>query len=327
MPKTEVYPDYVISLTDQRWGGYVREDTVNSTNPITKTCPDSFAIPTEGYGIRFVKVSRYSNGVERRTVLDSSVAIKAIKNKEKEYEDIIEEPYKIRYIFGCPNNDLEWQKKTGWEPSVDPHTDSLWIEDGVQTVSYSANPTKYRFLKELENNASLPFRRDHVRALYYEIQPKKEAELDITAELAVIEATKEWEKLSMRGKNGTFTIDEQKTSGYAELLGIRAASLPEKLKSILVFAKTNPIAFIEKVRAYKEEVITEITHAMQLELLKFEGSQAVFIASKKNLELGKLTDGQSKIERLAVLLQTEEFKPTRVDLKNQIEVAKERNLN
>lgn len=325
MKKQGVYPDLKISVYDQKESGYVREDTIGTKNEIKKMVADAFYIPNEGRGIRFVKI-RYGNEGEEREIIDREVAIKMIENKDEGYEEIVAEPYEIRYINGCPSIDREWQESHGWKPRPDPKSDEIMIENGYAEIQYSVNPSKYKYLKESVWNKDLPFRLEHVKPLYYEVKENQKDVLDITRELAITEAMKEWEKLVVKTKEG-ISLNGEKINGLAVLLNVTGLNETEKLTAILTKLKSDPLGFIEKVNAFKEQIVTEITHAMQLELIKFEGNSAVFTFNHKKIDLGNLGGKQNKIEKLAELLKTEDNKALLATLKSRIQVEKEKKLN
>lgn len=321
--KTSLYPDLKISIADQRPSGYFREDTLGSANPIQKFVADAFYIPSVGEGIRYVK----HEGNERK-ILPRGEAFKLIEEKSEGYEDIIAEPYPIRYIAGCPEIDMEWQDEHNWKPRPDPKSDEICIEFGFGEFVYSHNPAKYRYLKEVMYNKDLPNRFAHRSPLFFEVKEVAKVMVDIDAELAVNEAMNEWAKLVTKQKGGKSLLNELKINGYAALLNVQGANVSERLKGLLDKLKRDPKGFVEKVRAYEETTITEITHAMQLELIRYEGNVAIFaFGTNKRVELGTIGAKQSKIERLGELLKTAEYKELYVMLKTQIELAKEKQLN
>lgn len=327
MAATELFPILKIALCDQQPSGYIREDTIGTQNPIEKTCPGSFYIPEKGgESIRYVLIEN-KDGKRKRVVVETTEALEMIKNKSEGYENIIPEKYSIRYIKGCPEISVEWQKENNWLPSPDPHSDAIMIEDGYGEFTYTSDPVKYRYIRELMWNADLPNRLAHVKPMYYEIKESKKDEFNIDIILARKGAMDEWEKLVIKGKQGQGnTYNEEKIRGYAELMNVQGRNTTERLTALYQKLNAEPLLFVEKVKAYKEETITDISHAIDLKLLRFEGNDAVLFNDKR-ISLGNVGSKSTKIERLSDMLKTSEYKETYVTLKNQIQLAKEKQLN
>lgn len=318
----ELFPVLKIALVDQKPSGFVREDTVGSKNPIEKSCPATFYIPEKGgEGIRYVKIDEKRN----RKVIGTDEALEIIASKGEGYENIIPEKYAIRYIKGCPEISVDWQKANNWQPSTDPHSDVILIEDGYAEFNHTADPVKYRYIKELMWNADLINRLGHIQPMYYEIKESKKDALEIDLIMARQVAMEEWTKLVIKGKTGN-TYNEEKISGYAELLGVSGRTTTDKLTGLYTKLNQNPTLFAEKVKAYNEETTTQISHALSLKLLNFEGNSAVLF-NEKRIELGNVGSKSSKMERLSDILKTSEYKETYVALVNQIQLAKEKQLN
>lgn len=324
--QSNIYPDLAISISDQAPSGYFREDTIGSTNPIQKTVAQTVNVPTVGKGIRFVKVTTDNEG-EHREVIERNVAMRMIEGKEEKWQEIVPEPYEIRYILGCPSIDKQWQDEHGWKPSPDPHSDVIFIEEGFAEIKYSENPAKYKYLSESVYLKDLPFRLEHILPIYTKVKENTKAVLDITAVMAESRAMDEWKKLVNEGKGGAVTFNTDKVNGYAILLNVQGETTVEKVRNLLEKLKKDPTGFLEKVIAYKEEAVTEVTHAIDLNLIKMEGNQAVFTFNNKRVLIGDLGAKGTKVEKLAELLKSEEHKPLLVALKSQIELAKEKQLN
>lgn len=323
MAVAELYPVLKISLCDQRPSGYVREDTIGTKNPIQKTCADSFYIPEKGgEGIRYMQIDEN----RKRKEIPRFEALRILNEKSEGYENIIPERYAIRYIKGCPEISVEWQKENKWEPNTDPFSDSILIEEGYAEFDYNNDPVKYRYVSELMWFKDLPHRLEHIKPMYYEIKEDKKAALNIDVILARDAAMDEWKLLVNKTKDG-FTINEEKLNGYCQLMNVQGNNATERLGNLHTKLTANPMEFIEKVTAYKEETVTDISHAMQLDLIKFEGNSAVLTYNNKRIELGKSPNKTTKIERLAEMLKTPEYKEHYVMLKNQIQIAKEKQLN
>jgi len=312
------YPTLKISIVDQKPSGYFREDTLSSPNPIQKMVADAYYIPNVGEGIKFVKQDK-GEDVEL-SVNDYGELVKA----GKAHLAVIE-PYPIRYIKGCPSIDMLWQQSHNWNPRPDPKADEICIENGYGEFEYSHDPAKYMYLKSLLWNKSLPHRLEHKKALFYEVVEAKKATVNVMTELLVKEATDEWSTLITKSDKG-FTIDEAKVMGYAGLLNASGETPMDMVQSLLVIAKTDPVRFVEKVKLFKEETITDVSHALQLGLVRFEGKDAIFF-NGKIIPLGKVTAVSSKIEKTAEGLKMPENKEFLVQLKAQIELKKEEDLN
>lgn len=320
MAKTNVkYPTLKISIVDQKPSGYFREDTLGSPNPIQKTVADAYYIPNTGEGIKFVKQEK---GEDVEISVDE---YGKLVESGKGHLAVIE-PYPIRYIKGCPSIDQLWQESHNWKPRPDPKADEICIEGGYAEFEYSHDPAKYIYLKSLLWNKSLPYRMEHKKALFYEVVEAKKVAINVAVELLVKEATDEWSTLLTKDNKGGFTIDEAKVRGYAGLLNATGETAMEMVQSLLAIAKTDPVKFVDKVKMYKEEAITDVSHAMQLGLVSFEGNNATFF-NGKIIPLGKVTAVSSKIEKTAEGLKMPENKEFYVQLKAQIELKKEEALN
>lgn len=325
----ELYPTLKISLCDQKGSGFFREDTIGTPNPIEKTCPGSFFLPTRGgESIRYVSIDEN----RKRKVIPREDALRMLQNKEAGHENIIPEKYEVAYIKGCPEISVQWQKENNWQPSVDPHSDVIMIEDGYAEFEYSNDPVKYRYVLELMWNRDLPHRIEKVQPMYYVVKEAEAKHESVEFIFDKADALAEWQKLVIKGTGGKpNTYNEEKINAYCGLLGVSGSNTAGKLLSLHEKLLADPSGFVTKIKAYSEEVITDISHALDLKLLKFEGNNAIFFdngsGNAKSIELPGTGSKGSKMEKLGVILRSAEFKELYVMLKNQIQLSKEKNLN
>lgn len=323
MSTETLYPTLKISVSNQQASGYFREDTIRSANPIQKTGPGSFYIPSEGNGIRFVQVKD-----NKRKILDSKEAIAILTEKKPGHDSIVPESYPIRYIKNCPSIDMEWQKQHAWVPSFDPKGDQILVIDTYKELSYSEDPSLYNYLKAIMWNASLPYRQEHITPLFYEVQDNLKATVDIDRELILKDALEEWSKLFTKTAAGNVP-NVDKVNGLSVLLNVHGKNPTEKIHALLLKAKTDPANYLLKAKVYEEEVITDVSHAISLGVISIQGHTAIFTFNNKRVDLSSITSGSknSVPEKLGEALKSEEHKELYVQLKNHIQIAKEAQLN
>lgn len=231
----------------------------------------------------------------------------------------------IRYLSGCDILDPEEQKKRGYIPH--PFEDKIGMENGFMTVAREGNAvTLYDYLESAFYNQDNPDRPEGATAIYREVKLDKKAE-NLLDEDEIITQAKSliYElRLSTGDKKVPYKYNLDRINSICRLLNVWDETPERKLILLLNKANSNPKEFLETVYKSEQTVITEVSHALELNVIMFDGNTAQYTEGYKviySLGNDKLKPEQ-KPEKFASWLTTQEGNQSLTELRAKIEVAK-----
>lgn len=293
-------PMIFIELVDQGNSGFIQDDTIGTPTPMQLRAP----------GIRFIPNEGYRRGKK----------IDLVNGKEKE----ISFNEKIRYIKNEVIISLSEQKRLGIEPSPLAREDKIPIEKGYATiVREGATIGLYDFIMEAYYNESNPDRSEKATAIYRVLKLDEKAEQFNEDELIAADAIKYVGSLYQKVGKNQYQYHEDRIRAICEYLGVFAETNATRIQALMSLAKQRPAWFVEKATKLEQTTITEVTHALELNIIRFNNNTAEYVDKDKiikSLGAGKYSHDQ-KIGKLADYLRTSEGHEAYMELKAEIEVA------
>ncbi len=293
-------PSIFIEWSDQKNSGWIMDGTKGKGTETQLRAPNMATVPNIGYRADY----KEENG--RKTKYNKA----------------------IRYIKNCPYIDIDEQKKYGFEPHVKtPQIDKIVVEKGYATVVREGDTGLYDYLVNVFYNESNMDRPNSATALFRVVDLEKQAETVNENDFLVSDAMQVIKSIAPKVGN-IFQYNEAKIDSLCQLFAVYAESYPNKVKSLQNFAKARPQQFLDKVTNLEETTVTEVTHALQLNIIQFKDNSVEYKNKDKvitNLGTGKMKHGE-QIKKFADLLRTPEYHAAYMELKAEIETAKEEQL-
>lgn len=233
----------------------------------------------------------------------------------------------IRYLSGCDSILPEEQVKRGFIPKR--FEDKIPIENGFVTVVRDGNTIGlYDYLEKAFWNQDNPDRPDTATPRYREVKLDKKAEvlldedeLQTQAKMMVYEL-----RQSTGDKKVPFKYNVEKIAARCRLLNVWDETPERQLMLLLSKAIQNPKEFLEVVQKSEQTIITEISHALELKVVKFDGNTLQYVDENKiitSLGSEKMKEFE-KIEKSASWLSTTEGTNALTELRAKVEIAKEK---
>lgn len=293
----EEYEVLFIEAVGLTGSGWIQDDTRGTANPIEIAWPSQFGIPKTGK--RRIKV----NG-----------------------KDVFED---IRHIKGCPTISVAEQKAQGIEPSADSTEDVLFLEKGYgHIVREPGMEGTFDYYKDSFYNESNPDRSVKATALYRILKMDEKNEQNLEQEMMKADATKFVGTLyEKRGK--VYVYNENKIDGICTIMAIFAETYSGKVTAIQRIAQQRPEWFLDKVYRFEQTTLTEVSHAVELNLIAFKGNAVEYKEKDKIIcTLGneKLKHDE-KMEKFADWLRTSDGHEAYMELKAELEAAQNKLLN
>ena len=233
---------------------------------------------------------------------------------------------RIRHIKGCEILDPIEQEKNGWKPNR--NNDKIPLDNGFISVPREgATIGTYDYLKQATYFFDNPLRPDSATPIYREVKIDERAvELVDEDELVTVAKSKIYAlRLTTGNKENPYNYNEDKINAYCQLLNIWEETPQRKVFLLLEKAKSDPRSFLNIITKAEQTVITEISHALQLNVIKFEGNTAQYNKENKviaTLGTAKMSNDK-KVEALASFLQTPEGNGALTELRTNLEIEKE----
>ena len=228
----------------------------------------------------------------------------------------------IRYIKGCPDIEVEKQKAKGIEPHKGV-SDKIVLEKTMRIYEDGAEVGLYHYLKNVLYRGDLE-KRGNATPLFRVVDTNKAEEDAILLEEMENEAVGLVYSLQTR-KGDVFIYQEDRINTWCEFFAIGGETPAQKIRALVIKAKSNPSDFLERVKVLEQTVSTYISHALQLNVIKFEGDSVVYMTKNKvmkNFVGFKQLKQEEKIEELSLYLLSNEGKSAYDELKTEVEVAK-----
>lgn len=291
----------VIELCKQGHSGFFQDDTVGTSNPIELHSASLTFIPTEGWrGIEFTD----ENG-------------KKIKKLEK-----------IRWIKGHEEISVARQKILGLEPERSGN--QITIEkDTMMIVREGGTIGLFDYIRDVSFNENALLRSERATALYRTLKPDEGTDEINDNELMQADAMKYVGTLYMKmGDKRTFK--EDKIDALSSLFGIIADSYSGKVNGLLAYAKRNAEDFLKLATKFEQTTITEISHGLQLNVIKFDGHAAMYVTKDKVIKTFNSAvkmKQDEKIEELAAYFRTPAGNEAYTEYRAELEYAQEKALS
>lgn len=298
-------PVMFIEWIDQRGSGFVMDGTAGTPQHTELKAPSVGFIPNKGY---------------RRAKSEDG---KFLAHNEE-----------IRWIAGENIISVAEQKKLNILPNPISKFDKIPIEKGYATIVREGSTVGlYDFIHDVYYNENAPMRSEKATKLIRVIELDKQTERINENEMIVADALRFVNTLYLKkGKKGSEVYEYQtvKIDGLCELFSVVAESPAQKINALINVAKFKPEWFMEKASIWEQTTETEVTHALQLNIIKFDKNTALYSNKDKiikNLAIGNRTlNKQELISELASFLRTKDGHETYMELKAEIEAAQEKTL-
>ncbi len=307
MQQKEDKPEVLyIEAVGMQGSGWIQDDTIGTANPIEIAWPGRFYIPKTGHRKAW-KTEVGADGKEKKVWFN--------------------EP--IRHIRNSPMISEAEQKLHGITPSPDPSEDIIFLEKGCGFfVREGGSIGTFDFLNEAYYNESNVERAASATALYRVIKIEEKNENDLESEMMAADAIKFVGTLYEKKNKGKYVYNEQAIDSICQLLSIFAETYSGKVIAIQTIAKQRPEWFLDKVMKFQQTTLTEVSHALELNVIAFEKNSVQYKEKDKvivSLGSGTLTHDK-KMEAFANWLRTTEGHEAYMELKAEVEVAKEKAL-
>lgn len=279
-----------VEVYDRRDSGFIRDQTEGTPFEERLNCPSKLNIPN-------ISFRKASDG----------------KSNER-----------IRYILGENEISLQRQKELQIEPNPSPKTDKIVIENGTMTVANEGSTMGlYAFLNDCFWNATNPKRSDKATPLFKVIDLNKIEEQNNEQDMLEMEASAFVYALQIK-KGDVWVYQEQRIDSLCTLFNVFAERYPSKINALVGLARLSPREFLEKVKIFEQTAATMVAHALQLNVIKFEGNTAMYLIKDKiikNLGAGTMKQDE-KIEQLSQFLRSSDGNELYHELTAEVENAK-----
>ncbi len=299
----EKVPTQLLELIDKQDSGYVRDDTKGTAFEEKIQCASVLFVPNSGY-------------MSEEIIVDGK--------KTGRFANV-----KIRYIKGCPYIKPEEQLKFGWEKNSIPLEDTIIIKKGQSIVKDEGDRALYEYMSKVYYNESAPNRPLRAKALFKVNEVNKKVETVNENKFIQAKAIGYVETLCFKKANGEYEYKETQIDNILTLLNeFGGNDYSEKINVLTRYAEKQPNHFLTTVTKMDDLLTLEVTHALELDVIKFNGNTVEYVKDKKVLaNLGTETlSNPKKIEALSNLLRTPEYEQAYKELKVKIEIAQETQL-
>lgn len=303
MSTKSTVPSMYLETLQKSDSGYVRDDTAGT----------AYEERIDTAGITFIP----NTGIMREEVIDEKT------QKSVGYVNV-----PIRYIKNCPYIRVDDQKKYGFEPAKIPSIDAISLRKGKAIVKDEGDKL-YEYLKNVNYNLSNPKRSPSAKALFKVVEVEKKVSDNNEFEFVRARAITYVESLVLKTGN-SYKYKEDKIDNILTLIGVHGGdNYSEKINSLTHAAKNNPVVFLQMVTKADDILTTEVSHALELNVIAFKGNSVEGVDDKKiyaNLGTEKMSQDR-KITVFAELLRTPEFAGAYQEIKTKTELAHEKTLS
>jgi hypothetical protein len=298
--KKEKPPVKYYEIVDKKPSGFIMDGTGGTQYQQELTTPSIQWIAAQGKTC--VKVKDEKSGVETKHFVE------------------------IRYINGCDSIFPEEQEKRGFVPKR--LMDKIPIENGFVTVERDGSTIGlYDYMEKAFWNQDNPDRPDTAASRYREVKMNEKARELLDDDEMVTEAKSIVYSLRKNtGGKTPYKYDEDRIDSICRLVGVWDQSPETKLIKLLQEATQNPKQFLEIVVKAEQTIITEISHALEMKVISFDGNTAQYSEGNKIIVAlgGERMKEDVKIDKLAAWLGTQEGNPSLTELRAKLELAKEK---
>jgi hypothetical protein len=291
-------PVMYLELVEKRNSGFVKNGTDGTAFHEELNCPNIRWIPNSGF--------------------------KAVTEKHGERDVIAFK--EIRWVKNCSTIDKDEQDRRNIKPNR--MEDKIPFEKGFATVVREGSTISlYDYLKDVFYSKDSENRPETADAIYRVMQLDKQAEEIDESDIEMADAIKL--VASLRTQVGTkeksYKYNEERLDAMCAICNVYADSTATKFHALMSLAKARSKWFVDLVVKFEQTILTEVTHGVELEVIRFDGNTALYTNEDrviKNLGTGNLAK-DTKIEKLSDFLKTKEGNPHLTELRAKIQVAKE----
>lgn len=237
----------------------------------------------------------------------------------------------IRHIKDCDTIYPEEQDKRGFKPNR--MNDKIPLDNGFANIRGEGSTLNtFNYVQAATYFLDNPLRPDSATPLYREIRVNERAvELLDDDEFLTAAKHKIYElRINLGGEKGKYKYLEDKIDSYCSLFNISNDTPETKLVSLLQIAVSKPREFLNIVSKAEQTVITEVTHALQLGVIMFDGNTPQYTEGNKviggSLGTTKMSNDK-KIEALSNYLQTPDGNNELTELRIKTEAEKEKQFS
>lgn len=300
-------PVLFIETVEQGDSGFYLDGTQGTPYAQQLRTPTVSWIPTTGIEV-------YEEEIER-----DGKKIKIKKNR------------KIRHIKDCDTIYPEEQEKRGFKPNR--MADKIPMDNGFANIRAEGSTLNtFQYLTAATYFLDNELRPKTASALYKSIKINERAvELLDEDEYATAAKHKIYQlRVTLGGEKGKYKYLEDKIDSYCSLFNITNETPETKLVSLLQIAVQKPKEFLNIVSKAEQTVMTEVSHALQLGVIMFDGNVAQYSEGTKmitSLGTAKNMSNDKKIEALSNYLQTAEGNNDLTELRIRTEAEKEKQFS
>lgn len=256
----------------------------------------------------------------------SALGKTCVKQKDEDGREV-NHYVEVRYINGCDSIIPDEQIKRGFVPKR--LMDKIPIENGFMNVVRDGNTIGlYDYLEKSFWNEDNPDRPATADARYREVKMDKKAEVLLDEDELMTQAKSI--VYSLRTNTGNpkapYRYDNDRIDTICKLVNVWDESNETKLVKLIKVAIQSPKEFLEIVTKSEQTIITEISHALEMNVINFDGNTAQFSEGNKiivSLGAGNMRQ-DVKMEKLGAWLGTDEGNPILTELRAKLELAKEK---
>jgi len=291
-------PVMYLELIEKRNSGFVKNGTDGTAFHEELNCPNLRWIPNSGF--------------------------KAIMEKHGDADVVAFK--EIRWVKNCSTIDKNEQDQRNIKPNR--VEDKIPFEKGFATVVREGSTISlYDYLNDVFYNKDSLNRPETADAIYRVMQLDKQAEEIDESDIEMADAIKLVASLRTQvgTKDKSYKYNEERLDAMCAICNVYADSTATKFHALMSLAKARSKWFVDLVVKFEQTILTEVTHAAELEVIRFDGNTALYTNEDKvikNLGTGNLAK-DTKIEKLSDFLKTKEGNPHLTELRAKIQVAKE----
>lgn len=231
---------------------------------------------------------------------------------------------KIRFINNCDIIDPVEQEKRGFKPNK--NSDKILIHKGYASIIREGSTIGlYDYLEKSYYNQDNPDRPDTASARYRMVRLDKQAEELNEDDEMMADAIKLVSSLRSKiGAGKGYKYNEERIDAMCGIANVYADDYPQKVHVLMSLAKSRPAWFLETVTVFEETINTEISQALQLNVIRFDGNVAQYADGSeiiKSLGTEKLSH-EAKIEKLGDYLKTKEAADVLTKFRAKVELVK-----
>lgn len=233
----------------------------------------------------------------------------------------------IRYINGVEEIHVDKQDKAGIYPN--PNADLIEIKNGQLVVSGQGETAGLlNFMRLNSHNITNTKRIPTAEAIFKEIFPEKEKELDLDQEFLVDKALSLVGTLVL-GKNskGGYLFDDLRLEAFSRIFNVVADSPAATIQALRANARLNPSKFLDLAKEFEDNTMADISHAVQLGLIQFGDTSVSYVGENKIIKTysKQLTD-EYRVRHLSSYFQTAEGHGAYSEFKAKLAAVKNKSI-